>query len=365
MSTAVLEVTEPVTTAQKLCLESLEIKNFRAFEELRIERLGRVNLFIGENNVGKSSLLEALWLLAHEGHPVVIAQILEHRDEAASSVIYKQLNGDEGVSRLNLQKILNDNALSEGDPDFLSLEIGDMLPSTNKITMSFLMATSLQVEVENNLNGVYRSDRSAYPLKHPLVDTTWPDPMFPCTIITANSSTLNKIEQLWDNIVLTPEEDDVLNALRLITPSIQKINWVNMSNAENHRIPMVVLNGKSERIPLRRLGEGMNRLFGLILALVNAKNGVCLLDEIENGLHFSIQPQVWHLIFEVARRLNVQVFATTHSWDCLTAFQEAASENEDEEGLVIRLVNKNGRIRVTFFDEKGMKVIVREGMEIR
>ena len=128
---------------------------------------------------------------------------------------------------------------------------------------------------------------------------------------------------------------------------------------------MVVLNGKSERIPLRRLGEGMNRLFGLILALVNAKNGVCLLDEIENGLHFSIQPEVWRLIFEVARRLNVQVFATTHSWDCLTAFQEAASENEDEEGLVIRLVNKNGRIRVTFFDEKGMKVIVREGMEIR
>ena len=364
MSTAVLEITEPVTIAQKLCLESLEIKNFRVFEELKIERLGRVNLFIGENNVGKSSLLEALWLLAHEGHPVVIAQILEHRDEAASSVIYKQLNGDEGASRLNLLKILNDDALSNHDLDDLELEIGGVFEPTNKIKMRFFRA-NLQVEVENNLNGVFQPGRAAYPLNKPLVDTTWPDPMFPCTIITANSSTLNKAEQLWDNIVLTPEEDDVLNALRLITPSIQKINWVNMPNAENHRIPMVILNGKSERIPLRRLGEGMNRLFGLILALVNAKNGVCLLDEIENGLHFSIQPEVWRFIFKVARRLNVQVFATTHSWDCLSAFQEAASEYEHEEGVVIRLVNKNGRIRVTFFDEKGMKIIVREGMEIR
>ncbi|MEP7340735.1 MAG: hypothetical protein ABI977_23595, partial [Acidobacteriota bacterium] len=71
------------------------------------------------------------------------------------------------------------------------------------------------------------------------------------------------------------------------------------------------------------------------------------------------------LVFEVAHRLNVQVFATTHSWDCLTAFQEAAKEDEQDEGVLIRLIERNGKITTVQFDEDELEVVAREGIEVR
>ena len=76
--------------------------------------------------------------------------------------------------------------------------------------------------------------------------------------------------------------------------------------------------------------------------LAHAKDGVLLVDEIENGIHYSVQPDLWRVVFEMATRLNVQVFATTHSYDCIKAFEEAARESE-EEGVLVRLARKGDR----------------------
>ncbi|OAD20145.1 hypothetical protein THIOM_004170 [Candidatus Thiomargarita nelsonii] len=101
-------------------------------------------------------------------------------------------------------------------------------------------------------------------------------------------------------------------------------------------IPMIFF--KNERIPLKHLGEGMYRVFHIILALVNAKNGFLLIDEFENGLHYTVQPKVWELIFKLAKELNVQVFATTHSKDCVEGFH-AVWESQEDEGTLHRLDN--------------------------
>ncbi len=65
-----------------LLLNSLEIQNFRGFRHLQIERLGRVNLIVGKNNVGKSSLLEALYLYVRRAAPTLIWEFLDARDES-------------------------------------------------------------------------------------------------------------------------------------------------------------------------------------------------------------------------------------------------------------------------------------------
>ena len=91
----------------------------------------------------------------------------------------------------------------------------------------------------------------------------------------------------------------------------------------------------------------MLRALGISLALVNVKDGILLIDEFENGLYYSVQPELWQFIFRVARRLNVQVFATTHSWDCIEAFQKAASTDKQAEGFLIRLESKLGDIVAT------------------
>ena len=130
------------------------------------------------------------------------------------------------------------------------------------------------------------------------------------------------------------------------------------------RIPFVRVENLSEPIPLRALGDGVNRLFGLALALTNAKDGLLLIDEIENGIHYSVQADLWRLVFETAARLNVQVFATTHSYDCIKAFEEAARESE-EEGILVRLARKGDRTLVGEFDERELEIAVEGEIEVR
>jgi len=109
----------------------------------------------------------------------------------------------------------------------------------------------------------------------------------------------------------------------------------------------------------------MQRMLGIALALVNARNGLLLVDEIENGLHYSAQLDVWRLIFRLASLLNVQVFATTHGWDCIEAFQKAAQEDTQNEGVLIRLESKKDKIVATLFDERRLGIATREQIEVR
>ena len=112
-------------------------------------------------------------------------------------------------------------------------------------------------------------------------------------------------------------------------------------------------------VPLCSFGDGVNRLFGIALALVTAKDGLLLIDEVENGLHHSVQYEVWKMIFALAQKLNVQVLATSHSWDTIEAFQKAASETP-EDGVLVRLLRKREDIIATVFGEEDLRIVTRE-----
>ena len=143
------------------------------------------------------------------------------------------------------------------------------------------------------------------------------------------------------------------------------LNFVSTPLSGRERIPVVRLVDNDEPLPLYSLGDGMLRALGISLALVNAKDGILLIDEFENGLYYTVQPDLWQFIFRVARHLNVQVFATTHSWDCIKAFQKAASAEKQTEGLLIRQVSKKGEIGVTLYDEQELTIATREHIEVR
>ena len=146
---------------------------------------------------------------------------------------------------------------------------------------------------------------------------------------------------------------------------LQDISVIGDLNAKRRRFPIVKVTGIAEPLPIRSLGDGMQRLLGIALALVNARDGLLLIDEIENGLHYLTQPDLWRLIFQLARDLNVQVFATTHSWDCIEAFQEAAQEDVQEEGVLIGLEYKKGAVGATLFTEQKLAAVTRAQIEVR
>jgi hypothetical protein len=169
---------------------------------------------------------------------------------------------------------------------------------------------------------------------------------------------------LWDKIALSDREEDVAEALRIIDPDIEAVSMVGGAGSRTSRTAIVRSKSLPRPVPLRSFGDGLNRLFGIILSLVNAKDGLLLIDEFENGMHYSVQPDAWRVIFKLAQRLDIQVVATSHSWDAIEAFQKAASEAPDE-GVLIRLSRKGDDIVSTVFREDELAIATRDGIEVR
>ncbi len=174
-----------------------------------------------------------------------------------------------------------------------------------------------------------------------------------------------KLIEFWDIVTLTPLEDEVIKALHLLLPKLNRIDFIGYPNGSKNRVPVIRVSDEKERVPLKTFGEGMIRLLGLSLALVQCRDGMLFIDEIESGLHYSVLLDVWRLIFNTARELNVQVFATTHSSDCVKAFQRAAEEDKKADGMLIRLVRKGDRIKAILFNEDELETVVENDIEVR
>jgi predicted ATPase len=368
-----------------LLLDSLEIQEFRAYSHLLIEHLGRVNLIVGKNNVGKSTFLEALWLYTQRARPSVLVELLRSRDELSRSPRLSE----EGTSD-SKESIWDIKHLFYGHADlreaYKSISIGPVNTPDQTLSLSIRWYISepddegsiqrrpiddpskrpdaepfIVTQIGSRIPRLYRLDRVMDRRYGPGLSSDIE--IISCRFIRANGLSTEEIAQLWDSVALTDWEETVIDALHIIAPEVRRISF--LGSQVRHRIPVVRVQGLAEPVSLRSMGEGMNRLLGVVLALVNARNGILLIDEIESGLHYTVQMDIWRLIFGIAHQLNVQVFATTHSWDCIEAFQKAAVEDVKDEGLLIRLENKDFGIGVTFFSERQLSIATREQIEVR
>ena len=128
---------------------------------------------------------------------------------------------------------------------------------------------------------------------------------------------------------------------------------------------MAKVKGKDYPVTLRSLGDGAVRCFAVALSLANSSGGFLLIDEVENGIHHSVQPKFWKMVLQTAQRNNVQVLATTHSWDCVKGFAEAAAELEEVEGVLVRLERHEGKLRAVEYSERNLKAAAKYGIEVR
>ena len=177
------------------------------------------------------------------------------------------------------------------------------------------------------------------------------------------------VVRYWDKIALTDRESQPLRGLQLILGrSVDRIAVVGddgLRSGRTGRRVILRLPGEPRPVPLKSLGDGAVRLFGVALALANCLDGFLLIDEAENGIHHSVQRDFWNLVLQSALRDNVQVLATTHSWDCVKGFAHAAMENEDVEGVLVRLERVDERIRAVEYSESELKVAADQGIEVR
>lgn len=207
-----------------------------------------------------------------------------------------------------------------------------------------------------------------------------------CAYVPARPTDVDELAGLWDQIALTDREEDVVNALKLIEPRIAGLTFVEASSdmedvrrriqnrtrigpsrSSGRRIPVVRLEGSHLRVPLKSMGDGLHRILDIVLHLVAIQDGFLLLDEFENGLHYSIHDKLWELILKVATARSIQVFATTHSDDCVKSFSRVSLAS-DQLGVLYRISRPTAVTEAHFvrrYSEQTLLDAEEAGVEVR
>lgn len=286
-----------------MILNHIHIENFRLFKNLDIPKVGQVNLITGKNNSGKTTLLEALRIYINLGMALfppsgqIIPMILKERGDLNGNVFegFRMLFHDGKIrnnwKEANKASINNDLILIlDFQKGLVVQEITKKPPKKVREIMTLNLSSAF-----SDFDG--------------------------SNFIPASFNLTNL--HLWGNVELTEKEDKVNEILQILDPNIIRVS-VNEADGS----AKVRLKNASRPMPLKNFGEGMNRLFTVALGLVNAENNLLLIDEIDLGLHHSVQHLLWKIVFQKSKDLNVQVFATTHSSDCVKAFSRIANQSE-------------------------------------
>ena len=183
-------------------------------------------------------------------------------------------------------------------------------------------------------------------------------------LVTTNVLAYDDLSALWDSITLTPREDQVVAALQVVEPDLERISFTSRQQLRSG--VLIKLRNQKEPVPLSSLGDGMRRVLAVVASLVSVDGGTLLVDEIDTGLHYSVLYNMWRLIFTIAQRSNTQVFATTHSFDCVRAFQQALHEHDIAgAGRVIRLDKHDNTVLATSYVGHELDIAVDQGIEVR
>lgn len=173
-----------------------------------------------------------------------------------------------------------------------------------------------------------------------------------------------KAASLWDALVQGPGQELVLDWLRMLDPRISDLAYVAGRLASSPRLALLRIEGQV-RIPLRSMGDGLTKLFHIAIAVASAPRGVLLIDEFENGLHWSVQEKLWIALAKAAREFRVQVFCTTHSRDCIESFAAAVKEVGSDGASIYRLERKGDDVFAADLPLLNVDAAIREHEEVR
>ena len=364
-----------------LHLPSLTIRRFRGIQDLSIERLGRVTLIAGKNGVGKTTVLDAVRVFASRGQHAVLLGMLGSREELAVSLDpdgdvllgpdWEALffgRGKSSDSHIVIGSTGNSGILKiEATPvsELEGVRWGRSFPDEFFGNSGWMFRIAFEDEEQDTPLFSYRSVQSFLEFS----EKSELPPGILCEYLGPNVLDNTVIARLWDKVALTDNEFRAVEALRLIFgDTVERVAVIGddtSSRPRHGRRAMVRLAGQERPVPLRSLGDGAVRLFGVALALANSQGGFLLIDEAENGIHHTIQRDFWRMVLLTAQANDVQVFATTHSWDCAAGFARAVVDAEDVSGALVRLESDGEHTRAVEYSERQLRVAAEQGIEVR
>jgi AAA15 family ATPase/GTPase len=343
-------------------IKDIEISNFRCFEHTKIEGFERVNLIGGKNNSGKTALLEAL-IVADKPENILFLRYLRREatriHQALPKQTFENLFFRQNQPQEMLIKTQNENKQETENRIIFSENISEELSRSTKIfglfggldllrdfiegesyfpkgiipTLRFNIIDKFSEKSEEfiiiatpknylniSLNGQYikPSDYSSESAKN-------------MPIITTSMGEINAdLVEDYELIVFQGKKNEVLNSIRILDPCIENVESFYLGS------PSLYLTRKGEnRLPISLFGDAINRLVQIIMKL--KESSILLIDEIENGIHYTNQREFWKTLFRLAIELDSQIFATTHSLEMIQAFADVGLEYYPEQGAYFEL----------------------------
>ena len=306
-------------------LKSISIKNFRGIRCAEIDGLERVNVFLGNNNCGKSSVLESVLILMGANNPALPLEANVNRN-------YSSVRGGDfefffhdcdTASPIDISSKTDENVFLQCCITFGKI----MLETINASEINEQSLSSLQNYVLKQ-NFKYGTNTYVSSLTYSLKDSklNFQPSAKPAACKTAfymaPRYNFNDYIRHFDQIVADKEKANVVDALNAMEPRIKDVAVVGDK--------VMVDVGLDRLIPINLMGDGTRKLFTIVTALYNAKNGILIIDEVDNGLYFKSMETLWKSILYMARKYDIQVFLSTHSVDSLNALSRVLADQTND-----------------------------------
>ena len=301
-------------------IQDIRIKGFKCFTDFEAQGFTRVNLIGGKNNVGKTAFLEA-------GYVNVYAQ----DTKSFTSVL-----GDIKYMRENLN-LLFDN-IEENIHQFIE-QSSDIFVQSNVNTCSYQIVSKEGIK------------KYLFSFNNKVIDVNVNDFSFELGY-TANISFIDNfglsnshIINYYSAIQKKDAEVELNDILNDFDSSIEAFKIIDDK-------PQCKVSG--QYLELTELGDGVRHFVSIVTSLYASENGYLFIDEMDNGIHYTVLDELWRVILTLSQKLNVQVFATTHSKECIEAFNRIQKDLEDDQSAYFEMAKniKTGQIFMRDLDNE-------------
>ena len=315
-------------------ITSLHLRNFKRFESLDVLGFSKVNLIAGKNNCGKTGLLEAILLAATKIHIQHAAHTFRRTDGQSQGRPFEHWFARSGSAEWETYIVCAPG------------EVHSRIMSQN-----FNIPKRTYAEL-GGLNPVVTEEGGAYVMNRWSVNAV-AIPSWPLTVED------EAVE--FDRMILRKQEKTFEARLRSVEPKLESVRAL---QPDSKRVLFADV-GLPEMIPLSLLGQGVLRLTSIFIRALGAKADILLIDEIENGLHHGALLELWKGLKELSDKEGTQIFATTHSMECIAAASQVFGAGQDAGLSFHRIEDVKGVPTAISINAERLASVLETGFEIR
>lgn len=322
---------------------SASIQHYRKLYDLQINHLTRVNIFVGDNNMGKTSVLESFYLASQLNDLYAFLELEKFRGKFNEEI------NPMWIVR-NFEEEIEIKTVFNGKPSFIRLLSEETDDDMDK--SGYIKTISAQASVDAK---TFSSELHLFSNKDAQFRFSTTSVLCPATFTSPYRYSSSLLKKAHAFAVEQKYFDEIIEFIREnLDPNIVKIELVSIGNDSRFMVTSSVLNNATD---ITKYGEGIQRVFEITLLMVYSLNGIICIDEIDSAIHKSLLVKFTSFVQKLADKFNVQVFLTTHSKECIDAFVE--NDYPDEELTLFALeLGSSGQIECNFLSGNKLKQLV-------